>query len=69
MDLVKYLSLSYKVLWRESMDSCKIPLGESRWILALGCKFVTLKDKTMKKAISFLWTPFLSQPIGKAFIH
>ena len=24
------------------MDSCKIPLGESKWILALGRKFLTL---------------------------
>ena len=24
------------------MDSCKIPLGESKWILALGREFLTL---------------------------
>ena len=24
------------------MDSCKTPLGESKWILALGCQFLTL---------------------------
>ena len=23
-------------------DSCRIPLGESEWILALGCEFLTL---------------------------
>ena len=38
MDSRKYFSLSYKVIWRESMDSCKIPLGDSKWILALGCE-------------------------------
>ena len=42
MDSRKYFSLSYKVIWRESMDSCKIPLGESKWILALGREFLTL---------------------------
>ena len=38
----KYFSLSYKVIWWESMNSCKIPLGESKWILALGHEFLTL---------------------------
>ena len=27
------------------MDSCKIPLGESKWILALGREFLTLTSK------------------------
>ena len=44
MDSGKYFDLSYKVLWRESMDSCKIPLGESKWILALDCEFLTLQS-------------------------
>ena len=43
IDSCKYFSLSYKVIWQESMDFCKISLGESRWILTLGCKFLTLK--------------------------
>ena len=42
MDSCKYFGLSYKAIWCESMDSCKIPLGESKWILALGCEFLTL---------------------------
>ena len=33
MDSHKYFSLSYKVIWQESVDFCKIPLGESKWIL------------------------------------
>ena len=45
MDSRKYLNLSYKVTWRESMDSCKIPQRESKWILALGCEFLTLWKK------------------------
>ena len=36
---------SYKVISWESMDSCKIPLGESKWILAICCKFLTLAQK------------------------
>ena len=40
--LCKYFSLPYQVIWRESMDSCKIPRGESKWILALGREFLTL---------------------------
>ena len=42
MDSRNYLSLSYKVIRRESMDSCKITLGESKWILAHGHEFLTL---------------------------
>ena len=42
MDSCKYFSLSYKVIWRESMDSCKIPMGESKWILVLAREFLTL---------------------------
>ena len=45
----QYFSLSYNVIWRESMDSCKIPLGESKWILALGYEFLTLLS------IKFCW--------------
>ena len=26
------------------MDSCKILIGESKWILALGCEFLTLDN-------------------------
>ena len=32
MDCRKYFSSSYKVIWQESMDSCKIPLRESKWL-------------------------------------
>ena len=42
MDSRNYFRSSYKVMWQESMDSCRIPLGESKWILALCCKFLTL---------------------------
>ena len=42
MDSHKYFGLSYKVIWQESIDSCTIPLGESKWIFSLGVEFLTL---------------------------
>ena len=42
MDSHKYFDSSYKVIWQKLMDSCKIPLGESKWILTLGREFMTL---------------------------
>ena len=41
MDSCKYSDCLTKI-WRESMNSSKFLLGESKWILALGCKFLTL---------------------------
>ena len=43
MDSRKFISLSYKVIWQESMDSCKILLGEFKWILAPDSEFLTLR--------------------------
>ena len=45
MDSRKYFSSSYIVIWGESMDSCKILMRESKWILALGREFLTLRDR------------------------
>ena len=42
MDSCEYFSLAYKVIWHESTDSCQIQLPQSKSILALGCKFLTL---------------------------
>ena len=47
MDSCKYFSLSYihtiQVIWQESMDSCKIQLGESKC-----CEFLTLSPPPHK---------------------
>ena len=41
-------------MWGESIDSFKIPLGESKWILVLGCKFLTLYRWKVENAYSIL---------------
>ena len=49
MNSRKYFSSSNKVYYnvRESMDSCKLPLGEFKRILTLGCDFLTLPSDSV----------------------
>ena len=54
MDSRKYLSLSYKVIWQESVDSCKIPLRESTWSQISDPGGITLLYSVLLVKLTFL---------------